>query len=78
MTAALFAALESALHARGPGSDCPHCRMPARLAMELTARPPTRGRLREDGASVVSAARAYRCHWCEAAFAVRVELPGEW
>lgn len=77
MTAADLAAAESALHARGPGADCPHCRMPARLAKELTPRPRIGGRLLEDGASVVSAARAYRCHWCEAAFAVRVELPGE-
>lgn len=75
MTPTAFAAAESALHARGPGGDCPHCRMPARLAKELAPRPRVGGLLRADGSSVLSAARAYRCHWCDAAFTVRVELP---
>lgn len=75
MNKAAHDALESALWNAGPGSDCPHCKMPAKLA--TVARPGLigGGRLEPDGTTTLVASRVYLCYWCERPWKVRVELP---
>lgn len=72
--AQVYAEVDSRIDGDARGGDCPGCKMPARMAQAVPGRDRVGGR-EESGELIRVYTRAYRCHWCEGVFLIRLTVP---